>query len=1238
MGHYKKTTLTILLLLLLSISAASAVSVTANFTASTISGTAPLTVKFTDTSINASAWNWTFGDGNNSDAQSPTNIYSAPGTYTVTLNATNGTDFNTSTKKITVNLPPLTLNINPVKKDIQSNFSELKAFTATANQNATFTWYLNNAQVKTESSVSSSTYTNNTASVGTYNLTVNVTNTKQTYSNKWNWTVSAAPATAPKITQDPASSVSDTTGSSRTFTATIDQLVNLTWILNDVTLGPVNESVTGAQSITLPAVVGNHNLTVVAENENGTVSKKWDWTVTDPVVTLKITASSPSTNPETVQGAPQVFNVSTDQTATVKWYVNGVETQTNSSVTSAQFSIIKPVGNYNITAKASIDGANVSKTWTWKVHPKNYFTGDRIWDENAKQSKKYTWDAKSFSGFFYDLNTGFSSETMTITDISRTIGSGKLVYRTAPVSSDFEYTAWGKYQVIGFMAEKYFAGYSSDTKITGVTPVSLMSSGYLSKVLIDNDEKKTIYSGSSFALEEGYRINVVQVDRAGSKVMVTLSKDGKEVDTFVFNEKDKKPLIYERDIGGSDKVPIIIVNFESIFSGAESNAVFIEGIFQISENCVKLEGGTKYDKMKVSGFSDTYIEMENDGSLSLSKGKTIPIMGKIKFIVADDNTLRFAPFVDMSAPGKYELRGTVAEGNELLIWTPLNFEGFYYDINEGLRTEKLELKSINGRTIAKGQLIYTSSPAEVAFEHTDWGKYKVVGFMAKKYFAGYPANVFGKTKGGVDIISSGLLSKVLIDDDDRKSVYSGSSIVLEEGYRLNIDQVDKKGEQVLVSLTKNGKNVETTAVRGQNTYIYETKLGDSDKVPIIAVYFDNIFTGSESTAVFVRGIFQISEDCLKIEDGKTFGKMEITGTGGNITMANKESITLSKDKSVTVMGDIGFKAADSNTVRYYPFVEVTTAPAQSLSVKADSAIVTKGTKVTITVTSRGGAIGDATVKAGSSTIGTTDNEGRIVYTSSAIGKITIAASKDGYSSGSAEIEVISPDDDTRKMIIECSPKDVFEGSQVNLTVLSAIGGKPIEGAVVSVNGKTIGATSTSGTVVHTMTGHGVYKVTAVKTGMIDATLDLNVKEVAARFEFTNLVISPLDVRQGKAATITVDVKNTGTAEGICKAELLVNDTVVANQTVTLGVGKTEKLTFKHTEKEPGTYIAKVGGLSASYEVFKSSSAIWYVLGAIVVLAGAGLAYLFTAGGWTADMAQAKVDEAINTIKDLINKR
>ena len=72
----------------------------ASFTASPTTGTAPLSVAFTDTSAGSpTSWSWDFGDGTPpSTARNPAHTYAFAGTYTVTLTATNAQGSDTETK------------------------------------------------------------------------------------------------------------------------------------------------------------------------------------------------------------------------------------------------------------------------------------------------------------------------------------------------------------------------------------------------------------------------------------------------------------------------------------------------------------------------------------------------------------------------------------------------------------------------------------------------------------------------------------------------------------------------------------------------------------------------------------------------------------------------------------------------------------------------------------------------------------------------------------------------------------------------------------------------------------------------------------------------------------------------------------------------------------------------------------------------------------------------------------
>jgi PKD repeat protein len=76
---------------------------TAGFNANPTSGTAPLTVTFTDTSIgNITTWSWNFGDGTTSTAKNAAKTYTNPGSYTVGLTVTGPAGSNTATRTISV--------------------------------------------------------------------------------------------------------------------------------------------------------------------------------------------------------------------------------------------------------------------------------------------------------------------------------------------------------------------------------------------------------------------------------------------------------------------------------------------------------------------------------------------------------------------------------------------------------------------------------------------------------------------------------------------------------------------------------------------------------------------------------------------------------------------------------------------------------------------------------------------------------------------------------------------------------------------------------------------------------------------------------------------------------------------------------------------------------------------------------------------------------------------------------
>jgi PGF-pre-PGF domain-containing protein len=157
------------------------VTPTANFTASITNGTAPLTVKFTDLSNNAVAWNWDFDGDSISDStkQNPVYVYKTSGYYTVNLTASNGRDKDLKSLKITVQTAKV-LPVADPKANITRGRAPLTVQFADHSQNITSrSWDFNNDGI-TDSSDVNPVYTYATA--GNYTVNLKVSNENGTAS------------------------------------------------------------------------------------------------------------------------------------------------------------------------------------------------------------------------------------------------------------------------------------------------------------------------------------------------------------------------------------------------------------------------------------------------------------------------------------------------------------------------------------------------------------------------------------------------------------------------------------------------------------------------------------------------------------------------------------------------------------------------------------------------------------------------------------------------------------------------------------------------------------------------------------------------------------------------------------------------------------------------------------------------------------------------------------------------
>jgi PKD repeat protein len=104
----------------------------ADFMATPRSGAAPLAVSFTDGSTNGpTSWSWDFGDGTTSTARNPTHTYTTPGSYDVTLTASNAGGSSAPTTKTGYIKVYSTLTLSPVADSDVASLSPTKNYGTT---------------------------------------------------------------------------------------------------------------------------------------------------------------------------------------------------------------------------------------------------------------------------------------------------------------------------------------------------------------------------------------------------------------------------------------------------------------------------------------------------------------------------------------------------------------------------------------------------------------------------------------------------------------------------------------------------------------------------------------------------------------------------------------------------------------------------------------------------------------------------------------------------------------------------------------------------------------------------------------------------------------------------------------------------------------------------------------------------------------------------------------------------
>lgn len=270
-----------------------------------------------------------------------------------------------------------------------------------------------------------------------------------------------------------------------------------------------------------------------------------------------------------------------------------------------------------------------------------------------------------------------------------------------------------------------------------------------------------------------------------------------------------------------------------------------------------------------------------------------------------------------------EIRGTVSDNKSLLSWNAQNFAGFYYDIDNGLSSEMLNITVINDRTIPEGNLIYKTTKIPVNFSYSDdknrpvienMMSYDLVGWQAEKWVA-----LNGKANKLVKLITE-------FKGYDKVTLTSGGTLTLGNGYVLKINSVDAHASprQAWVAVMKDGKVLDDAILRQDEIYNLQKDVGGERNALVLSAYISSIFSGTESEMIQLKYIWLIDESTFtEVKSGSNYGIFDASISGNTITLKNDGVISLSKDSIVDLMGNMKFKIADSDTLRFYPFVDIT---------------------------------------------------------------------------------------------------------------------------------------------------------------------------------------------------------------------------------------------------------------------------------------------------------------------------
>ena len=270
-----------------------------------------------------------------------------------------------------------------------------------------------------------------------------------------------------------------------------------------------------------------------------------------------------------------------------------------------------------------------------------------------------------------------------------------------------------------------------------------------------------------------------------------------------------------------------------------------------------------------------------------------------------------------SAMDGAEIRGAVAgivNGQSNLVdnsftWNSQNFAGFYFDLDKDQSTESIQLQlNLSKENVEAGAVEYKTYPKPTKFEHGIWGNYMVLCFLGQKYFAGYSDDC--QIAVAWDSLNDGkILSQVLIDSDETKTIANDEALPLKEGYSLKLSDAE---EGVKINLYKGSNVVDSKVITPPSDYVYSASVGKTN-VPLLAVGIKANVKTEPKSYYSIKGLFQISEKPTVFDQGVEYGEMKVVSNDSNgLVLKNIKDLDLSTEPDLELID--GFRLKSINSV------------------------------------------------------------------------------------------------------------------------------------------------------------------------------------------------------------------------------------------------------------------------------------------------------------------------------------